>query len=58
MNQTIKIFRFGVEDTNDVTNSDNEPHIHDFEEMLVGKDGAVGRTWDHAIYAIGRSGIC
>lgn len=41
MNQPIKIFRFGVEDAKEVSNSDNEPHIHEFEEMLIGMDGAI-----------------
>jgi AraC family transcriptional regulator, transcriptional activator of pobA len=41
MNRPVKIFRFGIEDANKVVSSENEPHIHDFEEIIIGMEGAI-----------------
>ncbi len=41
MNPPVKIFRFGVEDAKVVATSENAPHLHDYEEMLIGMKGAI-----------------
>ncbi len=45
MDQLFRIFNFGVEDAKKVASSVNEPHQHDYEELLVGIEG----TLDHFI---------
>ena len=41
MNKPIKIYKFGVEDAKKVVASKNEPHVHAYEEMLIGTEGAI-----------------
>ena len=45
MDQLFYIYQFTEEDARKVAASDNEPHQHDFEELLVGMEG----TLDHFI---------
>ena len=40
-NAFFKIFKFGSQDALKLSNSPNEPHIHNFEELLVGIEGKV-----------------
>lgn len=41
MDSPVKIFRFGMEDARKISTSKNEPHVHDFEEIIIGMKGAV-----------------
>src|SRR5574344_1463690 len=41
MNDIFTIYKFGIEDSVRVSHSVNEPHIHDYEELLVGIDGQL-----------------
>jgi len=41
MDEIFRIEKFGIEDALAVSHSDNEPHSHDFEELLIGIDGQL-----------------
>jgi AraC-like DNA-binding protein len=45
MKEIVKINKLSAEDANKIAASVNEPHIHDFEELLVGMEGQL----DHFI---------
>jgi AraC family transcriptional regulator, transcriptional activator of pobA len=49
MEQYFKIFKFNNEDAIKVANSTNEPHIHNFEELLVGAEGKVEHFIDFKV---------
>lgn len=49
MEQYFKIFKFNNEDAIKVANSTNEPHVHDFEELLVGAEGKVEHFIDFKV---------
>ncbi|WP_412560588.1 helix-turn-helix domain-containing protein [Winogradskyella sp. MIT101101] len=58
MDQPIKIFRFGIEDAQKVTSSMNEPHTHDFEEILIGMDGSIEHFIDFETTIIPAPYVC
>ena len=41
MNEIFKIFKVDPLEASRISDSPNEPHHHDFEELLVGKDGQL-----------------
>lgn len=41
MDQLFHIFRLGPDEAAEIANSLNEPHVHDFEELIVGKEGEM-----------------
>src|SRR5574344_2965996 len=41
MEDIFTIYKFGVKDAEEVALSENEPHIHDYEELLVGINGQL-----------------
>lgn len=41
MQDVFKIFKIGVEDSHKIAQQINEPHKHDFEELLIGKEGIL-----------------
>lgn len=41
MNQPFEIFRLNGEDAIKIDSSANEPHSHDFEELLIGSQGEI-----------------
>jgi AraC family transcriptional activator of pobA len=45
MDEFFTIFKFGVEDAQRVAEEPNEPHVHDYEELLIGLEGQI----DHFI---------
>lgn len=48
MDQLFYIGRFDEEDARKVAASPNEPHVHDYEELLVGMDGELEHFIDFA----------
>lgn len=45
MDQLFEIFKVKEEDAPEIAASDNAPHIHDYEELLIGMEGEL----DHFI---------
>ena len=45
MEDFFNIYMFGVDDAKRVTEEPNEPHVHDYEELLIGLEGQL----DHFI---------
>ena len=41
MSQLFKIFRLGPEEAKQILSSPEEPHCHDFEELIIGIDGEL-----------------
>lgn len=41
MDELFKISKFGVEDAERIAASPNEPHVHDFEELIIGTEGSL-----------------
>lgn len=41
MNQYFKIFKVTAEDAAEIASSPNEPHVHEFEELLIGSEGKI-----------------
>lgn len=41
MNQLFRIFRLGPVEAKEIADSLNEPHVHDFEELIVGMEGEI-----------------
>ncbi|ASK28898.1 AraC family transcriptional regulator [Chryseobacterium sp. T16E-39] len=41
MNEIFKIFKIGVTESERISQQDNDPHHHDFEELLIGKYGQL-----------------
>lgn len=41
MKEIFKIFKLTVEDADKIQRSDNTPHNHDFEELIIGKEGQL-----------------
>jgi AraC family transcriptional regulator, transcriptional activator of pobA len=41
MEQLFTIFKIGVKDAKEIASSVNDPHIHDYEELLIGIDGEI-----------------
>lgn len=41
MNQLFKIFKIDAEEANKITASPDEPHQHDFEELIIGIEGQL-----------------
>lgn len=46
MNEYFKIFQFGVDDAARVAAESNEPHVHDYEELLIGLEGQINHFID------------
>jgi AraC family transcriptional regulator, transcriptional activator of pobA len=46
MNQLFEIFRLNEGDALQINSSPNEPHSHDFEELLIGIKGGIGHFID------------
>src|SRR5690606_12988100 len=58
MDQPVKIFRFGIEDAQKVASSMNEPHTHDFEEILLGMDGSIEHFIDFETTTVDAPYVC
>ena len=58
MDQPVKIFRFGIEDAQKVASSMNEPHTHDFEEILIGMDGYIEHFIDFETTTVDAPYVC
>ena len=58
MNRPVKIFKFGVEDAKKVASSENEPHIHDFEEIIIGMEGAIEHFIDFDTTIVNAPYVC
>jgi AraC family transcriptional regulator, transcriptional activator of pobA len=41
MNQPFEISKIGIERALEIAESANEPHVHDFEELLIGIEGEI-----------------
>jgi len=41
MNEPFKIYKFTAEDTERVAETSNDPHYHDYEELLIGLEGQI-----------------
>jgi AraC family transcriptional regulator, transcriptional activator of pobA len=41
MDQLFKIFKIGPKDAKEIASSANNPHMHDYEELLVGMEGGI-----------------
>ena len=41
MDDIFTIYKFGIKDSEEVARSKNEPHIHDYEELLIGINGQL-----------------
>lgn len=41
MNEIFKIFKIDIAESDKILNSDNEPHHHDFEELIIGMEGQL-----------------
>jgi AraC family transcriptional regulator, transcriptional activator of pobA len=41
MTEIFKMFKLDAAESDRINNSDNEPHHHDFEELLIGKYGQL-----------------
>jgi AraC-like DNA-binding protein len=41
MDQLFHIFRLGKKEAEEIETSPDEPHVHDFEELIVGIDGEI-----------------
>lgn len=46
MEEKFKIYRFSEAEAEKVANEPNEPHVHDFEELLVGVEGHLEHLID------------
>jgi AraC family transcriptional regulator, transcriptional activator of pobA len=46
MEQLFNISRLGIKEAERLSTKDNEPHVHDYEELLVGMDGEIGHFID------------
>lgn len=57
MAEIFKIYRFTAEEAKQVIASVNEPHQHDFEELIIGVEGKLehfidfGSTWSNSPFA-------
>lgn len=58
MDQPVKIFRFDVEEAKKVASSTNEPHIHDFEEILIGMEGSIEHFIDFETTTVDAPYVC
>lgn len=58
MARPIKIFRFGIEDAKKVSASTNKSHIHGFEEIIIGMEGAMEHFIDFDATIIGAPYVC
>ncbi|HLV70261.1 MAG TPA: AraC family transcriptional regulator [Xanthomarina sp.] len=58
MDKPVHVFKFGVEDAKKVANSSNEPHIHNFEEILIGKEGAIEHFIDFETTIVEAPYVC
>jgi AraC family transcriptional activator of pobA len=47
MDDIFTIYKFGVEDSRRVLQSANEPHLHDYEELLIGINGQLEHFIDY-----------
>lgn len=52
MNQLFNIFRIDTAKANDIASMPNKPHIHDFEELIVGVIGELEHFIDFKLYTI------
>ena len=52
MNQLFNIFRIDTAKANDIASMPDEPHIHDFEELIVGVIGELEHFIDFKSYTI------
>ncbi|HLT33841.1 MAG TPA: hypothetical protein VKZ98_08635, partial [Aquaticitalea sp.] len=58
MDQPVKIFKFGVSDAEKVASSSNDPHIHHFEEILIGMAGSIEHFIDFDTTTVDAPYIC
>ena len=49
MNQLFKIFKVGNEEAAKISASPDEPHLHDFEELIIGMEGQLEHFIDFKI---------
>lgn len=41
MDKLFEIFKIGVKEADEITQSSNDPHHHEFEELLIGMEGSL-----------------
>ncbi|MFT3919092.1 hypothetical protein [Cloacibacterium sp.] len=41
MNEIFKMFKIDIAESEKISKTENEPHNHDFEELLIGKYGQL-----------------
>lgn len=58
MDQPVKVFRFDIEDAQKVASSMNEPHTHDYEEILIGLDGSIEHFIDFETTIVHAPYVC
>ena len=58
MDQPVKIFRFDIEAAKKVASSPNEPHNHDFEEILIGMEGSIEHFIDFETTIVDAPYVC
>lgn len=58
MDEPVKVFRFNIEDVNKVASSTNEPHIHNFEEILIGMEGSIEHFIDFETTIVDAPYVC
>ncbi|HAB26894.1 MAG: AraC family transcriptional regulator [Xanthomarina sp.] len=58
MDQPVNIFRFSIEDAKKVASSTNEPHNHNFEEILIGMEGSIEHFIDFETTTVDAPYVC
>tara|TARA_R110000868_G_scaffold8606_10_gene44334 strand:+ start:643 stop:1470 length:828 start_codon:yes stop_codon:yes gene_type:complete len=58
MDQPVKIFRFDIGNAKKVASSPNEPHNHDFEEILIGMEGSIEHFIDFETTTVDAPYVC
>lgn len=58
MDQPVKIFKFGVSDAQEVISASNEPHIHNFEEIIIGMEGSMEHFIDFETTTVHAPYVC
>lgn len=49
MEQFFKIFKVTAEDAEKIASSPNDPHVHEFEELLIGSEGKIEHFIDFRV---------
>lgn len=57
MDQLFQIFKLSAEDAREITSSPEEPHDHDFEELIIGIEGELEHFIDFKSNGNGKAGF-